>query len=1013
MRRFSAVILACSLIFCLLSTASCGADDDGSGTVDSVEIVVDGSRYDALKNVDSQDHSQVDVMVMDHDWVTDGVYLTGIHTERDIYTVTAQEGARGAVYIITSTDKTVAANPVPVNGFLLSVRRGAQSFSYGDRVESQTELAIGAESFSYCVMRVKTDGGRITRRVSLLDPATLGNNDVITLVTAAQNDITVPAGSVAYLVEAGADDTYKVMGKADGVISAGQGALVFGGRYNCAFAKDILESGVVVTVTGLDKVYGDTYKPHIRYEGKAYELAGELNSAPEGDGVYIYDTSYEGIVTPASEGFCAVVSEGKAVAATEPGQPAVVPTADAFAVLFSGAVCDAFSSLSVGDTLTQELCEVKTSVNVSKGLDLRYTMKTVPFTQFNGVRYTDYIVIYNQGASTGTNQYGYEISVSADGVMLDDSYAGDMSLPEGGYVLSGHGTGMEQLIAVYMRGAQVVVDAQAKQFFVVSSPLTKVSAVKAVYDDLEYRSQHALSLYLDFEYEKLQSNLTSAGSMLDEAAACMDSDPAAALALLDSTEKLLDDSKLLWFSHRAAENRGVWYAPVEKNEEQVIETVELMKKLGLNALYIQTWDGGETIYPTQNELTRQSARFEGFDVLGSFVEHCHEADIEVHAWVHNFFIGTTAAMSDPEHITVKMKEHHLVSRSGTPYNPTGYGNFVFLDPYTRECRDFVLDLYREMLSRYELDGLHLDYIRFPEPNDYSDTARDDFGYNADIIAAFAAETGIQTDPHDIYPGTQYWSEWCKFREEIINSFVGEIYDLVREVRNSAAITCAVFPDLEVTSTTIFQNSGVWLDNGWIDELFTMAYSTSVDYIVNNTVSFADVVGKNAFYSVGLGAFMEFDEYLYIKEVEAVRELWVDGTAIFSLASVNGNKLGNYIAQSVHRKPAVRTDRLEVTLSAQLNSLIDRCDGIFALSGASEQELSGLSSQLEGVLELCRPVDRDNADDICRFVDEAVAALESVDTSFANEEFGKVLEAEIGECVDCLIRSRNIYTRRAG
>ena len=116
---------------------------------------------------------------------------------------------------------------------------------------------------------------------------------------------------------------------------------------------------------------------------------------------------------------------------------------------------------------------------------------------------------------------------------------------------------------------------------------------------------------------------------------------------------------------------------------------------------------------------------------------------------------------------------------------------------------------------------------------------------------------------------------------------------------------------------------------------------------------------------------------------------------------------------MHRKPAVRTDRLEVTLSAQLNSLIDRCDGIFALSGASEQELSGLSSQLEGVLELCRPVDRDNADDICRFVDEAVAALESVDTSFANEEFGKVLEAEIGECVDCLIRSRNIYTRRAG
>ena len=75
------------------------------------------------------------------------------------------------------------------------------------------------------------------------------------------------------------------------------------------------------------------------------------------------------------------------------------------------------------------------------------------------------------------------------------------------------------------------------------------------------------------------------------------------------------------------------------------------------------------------------------------------------------FIGTPGG-----YLVELMKDKRCVDRNGKDNYPCGYGNFVFLNPNDRECRDLVLGVYKELVTKDDLDGLHLDYIRFSEPN---------------------------------------------------------------------------------------------------------------------------------------------------------------------------------------------------------------------------------------------------------------------------------------------------------
>lgn len=84
---------------------------------------------------------------------------------------------------------------------------------------------------------------------------------------------------------------------------------------------------------------------------------------------------------------------------------------------------------------------------------------TGKITGYNTTRWTDYLVIYNKGKSTGTNIWGSEVAVNADGVATCAPVygKGNMAIPTGGYVISGHGIASTWVKNNIKKGSQITI----------------------------------------------------------------------------------------------------------------------------------------------------------------------------------------------------------------------------------------------------------------------------------------------------------------------------------------------------------------------------------------------------------------------------------------------------------------------------------------------------------------------------------------------------------------------------
>ena len=563
-----------------------------------------------------------------------------------------------------------------------------------------------------------------------------------------------------------------------------------------------------------------------------------------------------------------------------------------------------------------------------------YSLTTLHYTQINGDRFTDYLVIYNgaTGSTTNTNIYGYEIIVSADGIAVSASPAGNATIPEGGFVVSGHGVNATALQNAYRPLAKVTLDRAKKTVTILSTPAETLQTATINLQAQQTRLQEAKNAFLDLSYTTIDERIARAETLLDEAASLQEEgDTARAYIRAVNAADLISSLHSEMYESHAVENRAVWYRSNEKSDAEVEATVKRLAAMNVNAVYIETWYNSQTIGMTDIELISHNTGVHGdYDVLEGFIRIGHEYGLEIHAWVENFFVGTTAQSEDTLAAKSKDLGWRCVDKNGTDNFPNEYGNFVFLNPYKRECRDLILEIYRELLENYDLDGLHLDYIRFSEPQ-RSDTTID-FGYNEDIIAGFQAAYDTDVDPHTLARGSEMWVNWCKFREDIINSFVKEVYDLVREINPEIWLSAACYPAFETVHQYNFQNFRNWVANGWMDEIFSMSYSIDLAYPIENASAFVRAIGDDAFYSAGLSAFSTTECDILLGQTDGCFRAGSNGVNFFSWGSLYSHSEGyeEALSASVYRNKSVQTYSLNHMLKAGADELIGKLERVYGV-----------------------------------------------------------------------------------
>jgi uncharacterized lipoprotein YddW (UPF0748 family) len=265
------------------------------------------------------------------------------------------------------------------------------------------------------------------------------------------------------------------------------------------------------------------------------------------------------------------------------------------------------------------------------------------------------------------------------------------------------------------------------------------------------------------------------------------------------------------------ELRGIWLRPVASLTSATLQ-LDNIQKAGFNAIYVETFYHGFTIYPSKYVPIRPEMK--GKDFLKFYVEEGHKRGLEVHAWTEVYYweVDTTLHPQFPK--TPLFEQHPdwlLRLRNGktTEVQETAH---IFANPAHPEVRRFLVDFFEEMLIHYPLDGLNLDYIRYPH-------GFEDAGYDDYTRKAYKELTG--KDPMDIQknPADPEWKKWVEYREDQVIRLVEETMAMKEQTRKSAVLSAAIFagyPAARYTDTR-FQNWPKMLENGCLDAIIPMVY----------------------------------------------------------------------------------------------------------------------------------------------------------------------------------------------
>lgn len=503
---------------------------------------------------------------------------------------------------------------------------------------------------------------------------------------------------------------------------------------------------------------------------------------------------------------------------------------------------------------------------------------------YPGCRGAEQLIAYTPTvgrATTGTNDYGYEVTVRNGRVTTRGG--GNSAIPADGFVLSGHGSrgswleGNAPLGAkVTLTGTTVTVDVDAESFL--------LGAERRIAASREARGS-AVGSCLDVDLTAIDTALGEATALLAQAESAAADEPVRSAELARDAARRADVAGYRSREARPVEGRGLWVRPIETTADQIRASLDQIDAAGINIVFLETVWGGYTIYPSQVAeragIPAQRPEMRGFDPLKVWIDEAHARGIELHAWTHTFFVGIESGggpvlRAHPEWAAVERED---VGKTGPQPSRMEPGYF-FVDPAIPAVRSHILALYDEILRGYDIDGLHLDYIRYPVSLPYGA----DFSYSEYSRQQFAAEHGV--DPYQLRPDSPQWPAWNTWREKQITAFVDQVRALQQRVAADRQLSAAVFADPTDGLKKKFQNWGAWVDSGTLDFLTGMSFGSSASSVGADTKVMRERVGDTSLYTATYGPLRGSAPDLVLDQVQAVNDADSDGAALFAYNQLN-------------------------------------------------------------------------------------------------------------------------------
>ncbi len=344
------------------------------------------------------------------------------------------------------------------------------------------------------------------------------------------------------------------------------------------------------------------------------------------------------------------------------------------------------------------------------------------------------------------------------------------------------------------------------------------------------------------------------------------------------------------------EFRGLWVVRTSMQSQESIEhVIERAVESNFNAILVQVNGRGEAYYES-HIVPRMPDVPEGFDPLAFCIQKAHAAGIEVHAWINAFTVGELGRSDYHEkHVLSQYPEWSLVDLdqvSTCDYTPgTARGELVsvMLDPAIEGVKEYVREVFMEVVTNYDVDGVHFDYIRYPgKKYGYGQEARDGFreltGYDPlDLVKQPEALRGTVIDGKALFESLS--DMWDEFRCEQVTEVVRRVYRDVKRTKPDVVVSCAVFADADESRALRMQDWRSWIQEGIVDFVVPMAYTPDTEKFIGH-IKAAVETPPDGRALAGVGVYLMLDDPEdCIEKIDAARELGAPGIVLFSYDSI--------------------------------------------------------------------------------------------------------------------------------
>jgi uncharacterized lipoprotein YddW (UPF0748 family) len=347
----------------------------------------------------------------------------------------------------------------------------------------------------------------------------------------------------------------------------------------------------------------------------------------------------------------------------------------------------------------------------------------------------------------------------------------------------------------------------------------------------------------------------------------------------------------------AGEMRGVWVPRTAlATPEAADAAVDDAERAGLNALFVQVRGRGDALYasrlvPRSEVLRGQPA---SFDPFARVLERAHARGMQVHAWINVLLAGGFGVPFPARHVVLTHPDWLMVPRAAAARaldvprpqlagvieaRRTADVEGFYLSPSSPEAVAHLEAVVRELVAAYPVEGLHLDFIRYPAA---------DYDYSRAALAAFRARRGRgwlldgpEADP----------AGWAAQRAAAVDGVVERLARAARATRPSVVVSAAVVPE-PVAMRNKGQDWPGWVNRGLIDAACAMAYTPDTTQFRAQIEALRARLGPQAALWAGIGAY-RLPQASVVDKVRAAREAGASGIVLFSsdmLASADLDRL---------------------------------------------------------------------------------------------------------------------------